>query len=371
MNSTRFFLADAFGNGAGYVQQAQQVSSDVAKGWDKMWDTVITPGGIIYPQLCLLGELFAICTLLLWMVHFTKRLLDNEHSLHPFSEIIFPVFVAILLANRGAILASLIHDIRGVIVTTDNQLLKNTALQIDLKTSIVQSQHYAAVSDQIAALLQRCQALVGQEQTNCLQNAQQQANQLFAAYPGEVWVSQFQNWLTQAFAAAQGATAALSPTSPGIQQQLFNLAAGAALRGTIGASSMAFEWMFQNLLEVSLMLTGLLAPLAVGGALLPVGVSPIWAWLTGMFSLGMAKISYDLMVGLTGEVILETRPTDSMGFELFLGIGAPFLALFLAAGGGFAVWTGITRFAQWGGQQALGVAAGAARVAGTAIVALF
>ncbi len=56
-------------------------------------------------------------------------------------------------------------------------------------------------------------------------------------------------------------------------------------RGWLFALAIAFQW----IIEVCMLLTALLGPLAVGGSLLPVGQKAIFAWLTGFFSVGMIK----------------------------------------------------------------------------------
>jgi len=86
-----------------------------------------------------------------------------------------------------------------------------------------------------------------------------------------------------------------------------------------------------------MLLTGLIAPFAVAGAFMLDGKS-LWAWLTGFFALGFAKVSYNIIVGLAAVVVVNAGTTDTMGFLVIMAILAPALALALAAGGGMAVF---------------------------------
>jgi hypothetical protein len=99
---------------------------------------------------------------------------------------------------------------------------------------------------------------------------------------------------------------------------------------------------YQNLLEASLVITALLGPIAVGGSLLPYGAKPIFAWLAGFFSVGFARLCFNIIVGLTSVVATSSDGGDPFWFALFAGLLAPLLASSLASGAGLMVWTSIS-----------------------------
>ena len=100
-----------------------------------------------------------------------------------------------------------------------------------------------------------------------------------------------------------------------------------------------------------MLLIAALGPLAVGGSLLPVAGKPIFAWLTGFLSAGIAKISFNIIAVLTAAVIVNgpaqdpNADPDLMWFIIFLGILAPILSLIVAGAGGFAVFSAISNTA--------------------------
>lgn len=102
----------------------------------------------------------------------------------------------------------------------------------------------------------------------------------------------------------------------------------------------AWQWAFANLMEAALLMTGLTGPIAVAGSVLPIGVRPLWAWLIGLFSLGMVKFYYNVIVGLIATVIVkaEAQHESDFGFVVLISILAPILAVALATGGGLAVY---------------------------------
>ena len=105
----------------------------------------------------------------------------------------------------------------------------------------------------------------------------------------------------------------------------------------------AYQWG----LELALLLTALMGPLAVGGSLLPVGSRAIVGWLTGFFTVALAKLSFNIILGLAGQLIATAEASQPMIFLAFIGIVAPFLATGIAAGGGMAVLTQLTNGARW------------------------
>lgn len=97
-----------------------------------------------------------------------------------------------------------------------------------------------------------------------------------------------------------------------------------------------------------MLLTAALGPIAVGGSLLPVAGKPIFAWMIGFVSLGIAKISFNIMAIITATVIMNgpgqdlNAEPDLLWFMIFLGILAPLISLALATAGGFAVFNAIS-----------------------------
>ncbi|MCC2693472.1 hypothetical protein IQ240_12885 [Nodularia sp. LEGE 04288] len=103
-------------------------------------------------------------------------------------------------------------------------------------------------------------------------------------------------------------------------------------------------------------MTALIGPLAVGGSLLPYGAKSIFAWLTGYFTVGMAKLSFNIIVGFAAQLMITSRADQPLFFLFVIGIIAPFLATGLAAGGGLAVLQQINKAAEFYGSMAINIA---------------
>jgi len=113
----------------------------------------------------------------------------------------------------------------------------------------------------------------------------------------------------------------------------------------------SLQYAFQNLIEATMLLIAVLGPLAVGSSLLPVAGKPIFLWLTGFLSAGIAKLSFNIIAIITASVIVNgpaqdpNANPDLMWFMIFLGVLAPLLSLVLAGLGAVAVFNGISNAA--------------------------
>ncbi|HEY9645409.1 MAG TPA: hypothetical protein V6C88_03515 [Chroococcidiopsis sp.] len=329
---------------ANILQNGLNTSQGIAETWNKQWLTIFQSD--LYLAINTTGVLFAAGALIFFMIKFGQQMIADGQFEQPLLSLVLPLLVIVLLANQGYVLAHGTLAMREIIHHLSNQVLSTTVLEVSLKEAIQASSDEGAVSSEISALLSQCQGMVGQKQIDCLQSANTQAQQIIGAYqtahPGAKIGSILLNLLNQ------------NPTIRGIEgagQQDYPAVFGGLgyLGGFIGGVSeqivqvvlLAFQWAFANLLEIALLLTGLIGPLAVAGLLIDDG-KPFFAWVTGFFSLGMAQISYNIIVGLAAEVVVNAQVTDTLGFLVITALLAPALSLAIASGGGMAVFGVIT-----------------------------
>jgi hypothetical protein len=317
-------------------ESASKITSDgaaasdaIASAMDQLWQDVIGVGGVggagLYGAIANLGLLFAVGTLLIWVVQWAKALADDSTA-SPLSEAIWPLLVCALLANQGQLLSTCTIQLRDVINATNQAVLDQTSSSIRLKEAYKQVVTEGGAADLAESLVNQCASIVDPEQQKaCLDRAKAQAQQVGGSLPNGP-SNGFQKFL-------QG----LGET---FNTNIFQL----AVRGWLIAFGIAFQW----IVEISLLLTGLLGPLAVGGSLLPIGQKSIFAWLTGFFSVGMVKLSFNIISGLVATLVLNAEQNDPMIFAFATGLLAPILSLVLAAGGGMAVFNGLSSIASFG-----------------------
>jgi hypothetical protein len=323
-----WLIATAAGDATDIVEQSAAASEAVSSAFDQMWTDVIQSGGGLYGAIANLGMFFAVGTLTWWVVNFAKALVQDNY-MKSADELIWVVVVAALLANQGTLLAQGTLALRSIINQTNQTVLESTASSTRLQDAYAQIMTETGQQDVAQGLIAQCSGITDPDlQQGCLSNAQTQAQQISGNAPS----NGFQQFLDNVGGV--------------FQTNLFTMAA----RGLLLAFGIAFQWV----IEISMLLTGLLAPLAVGASLLPVGGRAIFAWLTGFFSIGIAKLSFNIICGLVATMVLNSGGSqDPMIFAFATSLLAPILALALAGGGGMAIFNSLSSAAAFVGGKVI------------------
>lgn len=319
-------------------------SQSIADGWNSQWLNLLqnTGNGTLYGTLTNLGIFFAVGTLLFFMIQFLRDLISYEYS-RPISALIWPFVVVILLSNsgKGSILSNLTLGLRGylntqVVVSPDASKMYQEALNMSVAEEITGS------------FLRPCQSLTGEQQSKCFAQAAVRINSLLQKYrdtygKNRRWIIRLQDKVNE--------INNISSVRGIVSETSFNSLLGSTVQTSIKSFLVSLQYAFQNLIEATMLLIALLGPIAVGGSLLPVAGKPIFAWLTGFLSIGIAKISFNIIAVVTAAVIVNgpgqnlNADPDLMWFIIFLGVLAPILSLLVAAAGGFALFSGISNTA--------------------------
>jgi hypothetical protein len=324
--------SDAFTTGA-------ITSQSLINSWNNQWLDLLqnNTNNNIYRTLTNLGIFFAVGTLLFFMLQWLKDVLSGEYS-RPISALIWPFLVVVLLNNtaKESILADLTLGVRNYLNMVNQQVIATA----DADQNYQQALSISVAEEVAGSLLRPCQLLQGNQQNQCFLQATGKINILWQEYRNlygnKFWIDRLENKVNQ-----------LSNRSGNISETSFNALLGSNIETTIKNFLVSLQYAFQNLIEATMLLVAALGPVAVGGSLLPVKGKPIFAWLTAFLSLGIAKISFNIMAILTATVILNgpgqdaNADPDLMWFMIFLGILAPIVSLVLAIGGGLAVFNAI------------------------------
>jgi hypothetical protein len=125
---------------------------------------------------------------------------------------------------------------------------------------------------------------------------------------------------------------------------------GPPYRSEFQDASVFSQLSFRQLLEAAHVLAGLGGPLALALSLLPIPIAnrAIVIWFSGFMGIGLAKIFFNLIIGIAAGTMLRASPpiADVSWFSNFMAYGAPTLAISLATGGGFAVLNGLQGLTQ-------------------------
>lgn len=329
---------DVFENGA-------TTARSIAESWNQQWLDLLqnNTNNNLYGALTNLGVFFAVGTLLFFMVQWLRDVLDSEYT-RPISGLIWPFIVVLLLTNsgNGTVLSTLTLGVRNYINGVNQQVVAAG----DVNQSYQQALNLSVAEEVAGSYLRPCQALTGNQQTDCFIKAKEKIDNLWLEYRNlygdKPWISRLENKVSL-----------ITENTGNVSEIAFNSLLGSTVETTIKSFLISLQFAFQNLIESTMLLVATLGPLAVGGSLLPVAGRPIFAWLTGFLSAGIAKISFNIIAVITAAAIVNgpaqdaNADLDMMWFIIFLGILAPILSLGLAAAGGFAVFNAISNTASW------------------------
>lgn len=352
--STKAFLA--IFNFPEISETGRTVAQKTIESYDNLWTNVLE--GPLYTALVNVGVLFAVGTLLFFIIEMLKDLNAGDVS-KPITSLIWPILVVYLLTKPGDAsmyrLATISSDIRNIINDTNQTVLTQTHLGVKLDDAYRQAQGMVSVRPTIEGWIKQCEALTGLQQMQCMEIALKDAQDLLEAYGQSSGSS---SWLDREQKRIGDMLNKLFDLNASWDEQLrsvFWTVTGPAWEAAVYSLLMAFQYAFQSLLEFSLLLTALLGPLAVGGSLLPVGGKPIYAWLTAFFSLFIAKLCFNITAGLASTVMVDIEQVDHLWFAVFLGVLSPIFSTVLAAGGGMAVWSSITNMVATAARLAAGI----------------
>lgn len=327
---------------SGWTNQVVDAASNAISGaWDQVWTTSMS--GPLYGVLSRLGLMIAGFVVVFFIFQFARNMLE-DNSNRPISELIWPLVVVIFLSNNGALLGGFTLGMRGLINQENSQILSTTTAGINAQQALNRIASFQSAEAQLASLQSACdQVRDNAALQSCLDGVKARADQIFQQeanqYGGE-WglrLQQIRDAVTR------------NPLQAGLD------AGASAVGAVLRAKSMPYliiaqtilvaaQVAFQNLIEASMLLTALMGPIALGASLLPFGAKPIWAWLTAFWSVGICKMSLNIISGLIAQASVQAGPLDVSGLvmPIVLGLLSPILAIAMASGGGMAIFNGIT-----------------------------
>lgn len=345
--STLTFPILAVEGASDLLSNGMETTQQIGEAWNRQWVGLFQSQ--LYYGIVNLAGLIAAGALVFFMLQFIRRLVDQEDWASALQSLILPLAVVVVLANHGAILGRSTLAIRSVIHTQANQVLQLEFLEVKLEDALQSTVLGNALAAELRTQVSQCYGLVADKQAACLEQSNELVQKTIDSQPMQRiklpgGFGQIQRAIERGLTAAnQEAAAGGGVLNDGGNPIFAGLAgfAGSAFQDLASGLLLGFGWAFTNILELALLLNALIGPLAVAGSL-ALEYKPFLAWLTGFFSLGLAQVSYNIIVGLAAWVVVNAEVTDTTGFLVILGLLAPALALALAAGGGMTTFNVIS-----------------------------
>lgn len=356
------------------LENAAAGSQLIAEGFDKLWEQTLNGG--LYAALMKVAQLFALATLTFYMVDLAKSWI-NQEDMKALSSWMWPILIIGLMANNGALLKSGTLSARNYINQINNDILSYTAAGANLETAYNRAIGNMQLKNEVGREMERCRSMGGssQDAIECLKSAEvklrEKTPQLFKNNPppSSSWEWNPLDVLTST-ASAIANTIDPSGTVTKVGAAVWDTAMGGigdVVTSFVTVILLALNNAYQWCVEFALLLTALLGPIAVGASLLPFGQKAIFAWLSAIMGVGIAKLSFNIMVGLCAQLVSNAKENQPMIFLLFVGLLSPLLASALGAGGGMAALGAMAKGGQMAAEAGLAVATAGSSAVGSKV----
>ena len=354
---------------------AEAISNTVSQAWDHTWDVALSGG--LYSAVNNMAIALAAGALIFWLLDFARKwLADEANGMWALQDLVWPLLVIMLTANNGSLLAGFSRGFRDTLNNFNLQVVRVVAKEQDLEKTLNELGAFAVIDAKVATARGQCNTIVdNQKLTQCLEEQNKALQGVLQQYKQDYGLTIKYKQLESSV--KEGLKNPGEAVTGGLRNNI-NTGVNIALSpftAVIILFMSACQYCFQQLIEVSMLLTAIMGPLAVASSLLPFGAKPIFAWLTAFWSLSLLKLSYNIIAGLTAIAIYQTSGTETLGSAIFFGLFSPLLAMATAAGGGLAVFNGILAGSGAAAGMAAakfpsggGAAAGAARQVGQTAV---
>ena len=238
------------------LNQGLQSQQLISQNMDTVWNDILTSG--IWEAMVWVGTLFTVGLLTIWVSKVLKDSLNNELSVDYLTSFVWLFLVLLLLINDGAGLRTTVLGLRELINLTNEQVLSVQVGDFTLEESfnnVVQSTNFQSWEQQRRM---ECESLTDETtKAQCHQDLDDEIKEIEDAIKEQNPKFLSGQWIANL-------------VGDSFQRLLEVLLFGIGI---------AFQW----LVEITLLLTALISPLAVAGSLLPLQQRPLFTWLIGFY----------------------------------------------------------------------------------------
>lgn len=333
-----------------FADNNQAISDAVRQSLAQTWiDAFQSP---LYSRIGFVGAAFAVIFIGVWAIQFLKQYsveMGGEGSVRGLTELLFPLFVVLILANpagKGSMLGTLTLGTHNFMVNVSDYILSGLSSELSPNSNPVTEAGIKVAAQSTAAnAISECAKLPDREErTICFVNADSKIQQMLQPYSGTDWAPPLYQQLQEQIIGAMD-----NPDDYATSNWFGRLFGGLGSVAQPITSQVILGWMmavgaaFVVCLEIAQLITGLVGPLFLGISLLPVPATPWVTWLINFLGISFVDICYKILVGYTAITILNAGPTDPLIYPLIISFLGVLFALFLAAGGGISLFSALVR----------------------------
>ena len=312
------------------LSSAHESSKFIVSLFNNDWVELSNGKSLIFNATCQVALLFAASTVVFWGIGWYNEVVNRGYTTRTIDELVYPIVVSLMLVlNNGALLADTCLFFRGVSNFMNDKILLVTLNGVNMREAIRETNMSLQFQQVLGEKVKQCQILSAttnnkdtSPQSDCITRAINDVKQAATSYQQKNGI----NNITLEVDIRKIVGNAVNSAASGILLVLFT----------------TLEAGFQFFIQIAFLLNAYIAPIFVALSLLPLGVKPINAWLSGWLALGLTQVSYTIVVGIAATSIVNAESSNFLLLPLFEGVLSPILALAMGAGGGMAIFTGFT-----------------------------
>ena len=331
----------------GLLNQSMDLMQNTSSSWNDVWEyAILDPQkNFLWDSLVDLGLKLAFFSVLYLAVTEGTSFIKNQDNSTIVNFFVWPLAIALLLGNNGYLMVQNFKIVNQIALGSVNEVYKAQINGLSMKESLLVTQATSIGIDAIEGILSNCTNKTHKELASCLEKQGTTAREVYAIIDEETTkngtkkLSTLQSKFNIA-ALSDAASDAKNGNKPTISiKLLFTSIFSKNLKTLL----YLIQWCFVNTLEISLLLSALVSPLALGLSLMPIQGRPIIGWLIGYLALWGIQIGYSIIVGLMAWVVVnsELEAIADVAFLFYLAIFAPSLATGIMTFSAMAIHQGV------------------------------
>lgn len=327
------------------LESSLELFRATGQGWDRIWNLVVNPTQPLWVASVYISRLIMGFSLFFYAFLILSKIDQFANPRVILDWMPLPLTLAFFFAGNGTMLSALVLGVRSLFQGFGVTVLRIQINGISINQTISTIQSTGIANDRARVIFADCLSLTGKEFTDCLQDPVklEQARQLLAAQPQNLLSGNVLDTVINIVTAIPGAiTNAATSFIGSTVATIFGTPAFTIVRLIL----LGWQHVFVNIIEATLVLTAISAPIFLSLSLFTVNAPLFFLWLTSYLGLFFTQLAYISLVGIYALLVsqldqagvpLGSIVTDFV-FLLFIAIFAPLVAVGIAMGGGIKLY---------------------------------
>lgn len=343
-------------------------SRNAAQAWDKIWTEKIGSASPEFIAVLNISKYFAAPAIGMWCVESIKNFSRNMTIDWP-KALSLLILVSILYGNQAAVARGTVLQTRALVNYQNEQILTLANAGTNFENNLEELKEYTNDDRLITLYRSQCNGYSSNEEMlSCLETASELVEKRIALFEAEHGTDTFsgklrasakrqiedpKSILRQSLTGAASGAAGGAVIGGGLPGAVLGGVAGAvipiagkginAASGLMAQTTMAYtNRLVQTLIEGSWLFTAIALPIPLSLAFYSGTRSIFVAWIIGFLSLGLFKINLNLATSLMVSMIYSRGAEEPLFDMAILSFGSILLAGAMTAGGGMAIFSGVT-----------------------------